>query len=72
MIWSSDECPDDIHEGSATINETSYVIQSLREGTSYSFVITATNSTGTISIPSNSITGETKEQGECMTVEPRL
>ena len=64
MMWSSDECPDDVDEGSATTTETSYIIQSLREGTSYTFTVTATNSTGTISILSNSITGETEEQGE--------
>ena len=33
VMWTSDECPDDVDEGSAIITETSYIIEGLREGT---------------------------------------
>ena len=63
MMWTSDECPDDVDEGSATISETSYIIEGLREGTRYTINVTATNSAGTS--PSDSVTGETEELGTC-------
>ena len=61
MMWTSDVCPDDVDEGSATITETSYVIEGLREGTRYTIIVSATNSAGTS--PSDSETGETEELG---------
>ena len=64
VMWTSDECPDDVDEGSATITdvtETSYVIEGLREGTSYTITVNATNSAGTS--PSDSVNGETQELG---------
>ena len=67
MMWTSDECTDDVDEGSATITEiTSYIIEGLREGTRYTITVSATSSAGTSSIGSGSATGETEEQGECM------
>ena len=66
MMWTSDECPDDVDEGSATTTETSYLIEDLREGTSYTITVSATNSAGTSSIGSDSVTGETVEQSERM------
>ena len=65
-MWTSDECPDDVDVGSATITETSYIIEDLREGTRYTITVSATNSAGTSSIGSDSVTGETVEQGEHM------
>ena len=67
MMWTSDECPDDVDEGSATTTETSYIIEGLREGTSYTITISATNSAGTS--PSDSVTGETQELGTLMCVQ---
>ena len=61
MMWTSDECPDDVHEGSATITETSYIIEGLSEGTRYTITVSATNSVGTS--PIDSVTGETEELG---------
>ena len=61
VMWTSDECPDDVDEGSATITETSYIIEHLREGTNYTITVNATNSAGTSS--SDSVTGETQELG---------
>ena len=60
-MWTSDECPDDVDEGSATTTETSYIMEGLREGTSYTISVSATNSVGTS--PSDYITGETEERG---------
>ena len=64
VMWSSEECPDDVDEGSATISDgsTSYTIESLREGSSYTIIVTVTNSAGTG--PSNSVTAETEEDSE--------
>ena len=49
-----------IDEGSATIIETSYTIDGLREGTSYTITLSATNSAGTTLC--DSVTGETEER----------
>ena len=64
VMWTSGECPDDVDEGSATITDgsTSYTIESLREGSSYTITVTATNSAGTA--PSDSETAETEEDSE--------
>ena len=61
VMWTSDECPDDVDEGSATINETSYTIEGLREGTRYTVTVSITTSAGTS--PSDSVTGKTRELG---------
>ena len=62
MVWTSNECPDDVDEGSATtITETGYIIEGLREGTGYTITVSASNSAGTS--PSDSVTGETEELG---------
>ena len=62
--WTSEECPDDVDEASTTITDgsTSYTIESLREGSSYTITVTATNSAGTG--PSDSETAETEEDSE--------
>ena len=64
VMWTSEECPDDVDEGSATISDgsTSYTVESLREGSSYTITVTATNSAGTG--PSDSATAETEEDSE--------
>ena len=64
VMWTSEECHDDVDEGSATITDgsTSYTIESLREGSSYTITVTATNSAGTG--PSDSETAETEEDSE--------
>ena len=61
VMWTSDECPDDVDEGRATVSETSCIIEDLREGTSYTITVSATNSAGTS--PSDSVTEETEELG---------
>ena len=63
VMWTSDVCTDDVDEGSATITETSYIIEDLREGTSYTITVSVTNSAG--ASPSDSVTGETEELGIC-------
>ena len=61
VMWRSDECSDDVDEGSSTtITETSYILEGLREGTSYNVTV----STVGISL-SDSVTGETEELGRC-------
>ena len=66
VMWTSHECPDDVDEGSATISETSYIIEGLREGTRYTITVSATNSAGTS--PSGTVTGGTQELGTLMCV----
>ena len=61
VMWTSDECPDDVDEGSATITETSYIIEGLRGGTRYTITVSAASLAGTS--PSDSVTGETEELG---------
>ena len=62
VMWTSDECPDDILNSSSTITDTSHIIGGLRGGTSYSITVSATNSVGTAY--SDSVTGETWERGK--------
>ena len=64
VMWTSDECPGDGDEGSATITditETSYSIEGLREGTRYTITVSATTSAVTLS--SDTVTGDTQELG---------
>ena len=56
----SNECPNVVSEGNATTTETSYIIEPLREGTTYTFTVSASNLAGT-SAPSNPVAGKTKE-----------
>ena len=65
VMWTSHECPGGVDEGSATITditETSYIIEDLREGTSYTITVSATNSA--VTSPSGTVTGDTQELGE--------
>ena len=62
VMWTSHECPGDVDEGSATIPETSYTIEGLREGTSYTITVSATNAA--VTSPSGTVTGDTQELGE--------
>ena len=65
VMWTSYECPGDVDEGSATITditETSYSIEGLREGTSYTISVSATNSA--VTSASGTVTGDTQELGE--------
>ena len=63
VMWTSDECPDDVDEGSATtITETSYIIEDLREGTSYTITVTATSGRSSINTaPANGANIMSKE-----------
>ena len=61
VMWASHECPSDVDEGNAIIPETSYIIEGLREGTSYTITVSATNSAGTLR--SDTVTGDTQELG---------
>ena len=65
VMWSSEECPNDVDEGNATINDgsTSYTIDNLREGTNYNITVTATNVAGT-SLPSEQVTIQTTGIGK--------
>ena len=63
VMWSSEQCPNDVDEGNATINDGSTAtIDNLREGTSYNITVTATNAAGT-SLPSAQVTIQTNEIG---------
>ena len=62
MMWTSEECPGDVDEDSTTTTDTRYTIEDLREGTSYTITVSATNSAGTSS--SDPVTGETDELSE--------
>ena len=64
VMWSSEQCPNDVDEGDTIINDgsTSYTIDNLREGTSYIITVTATNAAGT-SLPSEQVTIQTIEIG---------
>ena len=61
VMWTSDECLNDVHEDSATTTETSYIIENLRGGTRHTITVSATNSVGTAL--SDAVTGETEELG---------
>ena len=61
VIWTSDQCPDDVDEGNDTITATNYTIMGLREGTAYNITVSVINSAGTSS--SDTVTAETKEEG---------
>ena len=65
VMWSSEQCPNDVDEGNATINDSStvtYTINDLRGGTNYNITVIATNAAGT-SLPSDTITVKTMEEG---------
>ena len=64
VMWTSSECPGDVDEGSATIAdipEISYIIEGLREGTRYAITVSAT--TSAVTLPSDTVTGDTQELG---------
>ena len=63
VTWKSDECTDDVDEGSATTTENSYTIRGLRRGTRYTITVSATSLDGTLY--SDSVTGETEEGSKC-------
>ena len=65
VMWSSEECPNDVDEGDTIITDgsTSYTIDNLREGTNYNITVTATNAAGT-SLPSEQVTIQTTGIGK--------
>ena len=67
-VWSSEECLEDEDEGSSTITDgsLSYTIMGLREGSSYTITVTATNAAW--SAVSDPVTGMTEEIGKCFSV----
>ena len=67
VMWISHECPDDVDEGSTTISDINYIIEGLREGTSYTITVSATNSAGTSH--SVSVAEETMELGNSIRVK---
>ena len=64
VMWSSEQCPNDVDEGDTIITDgsTSYTINNLRGGTSYNITVTATNAAGT---SNDTITVKTMEGGAC-------
>ena len=71
VIWTSDKCPDDLVEGNHTVTgddgsgdggiaviSYNYIIEGLREGTSYNITITASNT------PLINTTSQTQETGK--------
>ena len=67
VVWTSEECPDDVDEGSNTTDGSlSYTIMGLREGSSYTITVNATNAGG--SAASEPVTGMTGEIGECFPI----
>ena len=63
VMWTSDECPDDVEDqGRYITSGTSYIIDNLREGSSYDITVSATDSAG--AAPSDPVTEETTEVGE--------
>ena len=60
VMWSSEQCPNDVSEGDTIITDgsTSYTIDNLRGGTSYNITVIATNVAGT-SLPSEQVTIQT-------------
>ena len=69
VMWSSEQCPNDVDEGDTIITDgsTSYTIDNLREGTSYIITVTATNVAGT-SLSSDIITVKTMEGGNIIII----
>ena len=62
VMWTSDECPDDVDKGSiAPMTVTNHTIEGLREG---SITVSATNSAGATS--SDSVLGDTNEWGKAL------
>ena len=57
VVWITNDCPHDVDEGNVTVTETSYIMMGLREGTSYTITVSATNLAGSSS--SDSVTDET-------------
>ena len=68
VVWTSEECPDDVDKGSNTITDgsRSYTIMGLREGSNYTITVNATNAAG--SAASEPVTGMTGEIGECFPI----
>ena len=62
VVWISDDCPKDVDEGNATINDTSYTIDGSRAGITYNITVSATNSAGTST--SDKVAAGTDEFGE--------
>ena len=62
VMWSSNQCPDDVDEGSTTITDgsTTYTIINLRGGTLYIVNVTASNG---VNSKHGSIGKNTKETG---------
>ena len=60
VMWLSDQCPDDVDDGSATITDgsTSYTIDNLRGGTLYTINVTAYNTVSSEHRSIGKITGE--------------
>ena len=67
VMWSSEQCPNDVNEGDTIINDgsTSYTINNLRGGTSYNITVTATNAAGT---SNDTITVKTMEGGNIIII----
>ena len=73
VIWTSNKCPDDLDEGNHTVTgddggdiadiSYNYIIEGLREGTSYNITITASN-TPLINTPLINTTSQTQETGK--------
>ena len=61
VMWTSDQCPDDVDEGNDIITTTNYIIMGLRGGTTYNITVSAINSAGTSY--SVVMTAETEEEG---------
>ena len=63
MMWTSEECPDDVDEGrdSITGDSSGHTIENLRVGTRYDITVSATGTTY-----SNHVTGETEEQSKLL------
>ena len=61
VMWSSDQCPDNVDEGSNTITDgsTSYIIINLRGGTLYTIALTASNAVSSEDRAIGKIIGET-------------
>ena len=68
VMWSSEQCPNDVDAGNATISDSftvTYTIDALRGGTSYNITVIATNAAGT---SNDTITVKTMEGGNIIIV----